>query len=126
MGPLEMEIVGMMERDKPISVATVRERLKRGGRELAYTTVMTVLARLHSKKILSRVREGRGYLYYAAKDVGEMKESLLARMGRSLFGRERLQPILAFLEDDTELSAAELEELRDIVDLKLKEKGKKR
>lgn len=30
---------------------------------LAYTTVMTVLARLAEKGILSRVREGRGYRY---------------------------------------------------------------
>jgi predicted transcriptional regulator len=87
---------------------------------------MTVLGRLHSKKVLSRAREGRQYLYYCAKDVGEMKESLLARMGRSLFGRERLQPILAFLEDETELSAEELEELRDIVARKLKDRGKHR
>src|SRR5688572_600772 len=100
MGPLEMEIVGMMEGDRKLSVATVRERLKRSGKDLAYTTVMTVLARLHAKKLVGRVREGRGYLYYATKDSGEMKESLLARMGRSLFGRERLQPILTFLEDD--------------------------
>jgi predicted transcriptional regulator len=33
---------------------------------LAYTTVMTVMARLADKEILHREREGRGYRYFAA------------------------------------------------------------
>lgn len=31
--------------------------------ELAYTTIMTVLSRLHEKGILDRERQGRGYQY---------------------------------------------------------------
>ena len=43
----------------------VRERL--GGR-LAYTTVVTILSRLHAKGVLSRVRTGRAYAYAPVAD----------------------------------------------------------
>lgn len=52
------------------SAMTVREVLQRinAGRShpLAYTTVMTTLARLSSKGLVRRAREGRGYRYAAA------------------------------------------------------------
>lgn len=43
----------------------VREQL--GGR-LAYTTVVTILSRLHAKGVLSRVRSGRAYAYAPVAD----------------------------------------------------------
>lgn len=57
-------------------------------RELAYTTVMTVLVRLWKKQLVDRVRQGRAYVYvprlsrgdYAAK---KMKE-ILASSGNTL------------------------------------------
>lgn len=50
---------------------------------LAYTTVMTTLARLYTKGLATRTRAGRGYVYAAAVDeaahtAAEMS-SLLAR-----------------------------------------------
>jgi predicted transcriptional regulator len=56
---------------KPVSVREVVERLNGGRRQkLAYTTVMTVMTRLAEKDVLSRRREGRGYVYEAtAEDV---------------------------------------------------------
>ena len=50
----------------PLSVRAVLERLNDGRRPpLAYTTVMTVMARLADKDILRRTKEGRGYVYEA-------------------------------------------------------------
>ena len=37
------------------------------GRELAYTTVMTTLARLHAKGMVDRVKLGRAYAYSPVK-----------------------------------------------------------
>src|SRR5438874_13611567 len=52
---------------EPLTVRTVLERLNRGRRPpLAYTTVMTVMARLAEKEILRRTKDGRGYVYEAA------------------------------------------------------------
>ena len=68
LGPLEAEVMGLLWAAKePLTVRTVLERLNRGRRPpLAYTTVMTVMARLAEKEILRRHRAGRGYAYEAA------------------------------------------------------------
>jgi predicted transcriptional regulator len=54
---------------KPVSVREVVDHVN-GGRKpkLAYTTVMTVMSRLADKDILSRQREGRGYVYEATAE----------------------------------------------------------
>ncbi len=46
--------------DRPLTPGEVREAL---GRDLAYTTVMTTLARLHVKGMADRARAGRAYAY---------------------------------------------------------------
>src|SRR6266480_6866104 len=68
LGPLEAEVMGLLWAAKePLKVRAVLERLNRGRRPpLAYTTVMTVMARLAEKEILRRHRAGRGYAYEAA------------------------------------------------------------
>lgn len=61
----------------------------RRDRPLAYTTVMTVLARLHQKGWLSRTPAGRHFMYRAAVGEAELVdrstafavEALLARYG---------------------------------------------
>lgn len=56
----------MWATDPPTSVRDVFERLnRRRSKPLAYTTVMTVMARLAEKGILSRRLVGRGYEYEA-------------------------------------------------------------
>lgn len=65
LGPLEAEVMTVLWSHKvPMTVREVRTDVN-AGREapLAYTTVMTVLARLAEKGILSRERQGRGYRY---------------------------------------------------------------
>jgi predicted transcriptional regulator len=68
LGPLEGEVMAVMwAAAAPSSVRTVLDQLNNGRRQpLAYTTVMTVMARLADKEILRRKKDGRGYLYEAA------------------------------------------------------------
>lgn len=52
-----------------LTVRDVLDRLNRGRRHaLAYTTVMTVLSRLHEKAIVDRRRDGRGFRYVPTVD----------------------------------------------------------
>jgi predicted transcriptional regulator len=48
--------------DAPVSVREVLDRLRRD-KTLAYTTVMTVMDKLHKKGLLRRSQRGRAYLY---------------------------------------------------------------
>jgi predicted transcriptional regulator len=68
LGPLEAEVMQVMWSERgAMSVRAMLDRLNEGRRSpLAYTTVMTVMARLAEKEILRRERDGRGYLYETA------------------------------------------------------------
>lgn len=66
------------------SVGEVLEALNaEAGRALAYTTVMTILVRLHEKGYLSREKEGRHFRYTPAFD----ESSLEAQVGRRELSR---------------------------------------
>lgn len=62
-----------------LTPAQVRERL---GDPLAYTTVVTILSRLHVKGLASRERAGRAFAYTpvdeAAFAAGQMNQALAA------------------------------------------------
>jgi predicted transcriptional regulator len=68
LGPLEREVMEVMwSVTAPMSVRAVLDELNRGRRQpLAYTTAMTVMARLAEKDVLRRTKDGRGYVYEAA------------------------------------------------------------
>ena len=62
---------------------TVREVLDEMPGTVAYTTVMTMLVRLHERDLLARVHEGRGYRYRPTKS----REEFVSELAGSLLGR---------------------------------------
>ena len=69
-GALGAEILAILrEAGRPLSPGEVRQRLARphgaGGTqgELSYSTVVTIVSRLHAKGLLARQRAGRGFTY---------------------------------------------------------------
>ena len=64
-GPLEAEVLEVLwSGTPPMGVRDVLERMNADrSHPLAYTTVMTVMARLADKQILRRQLDGRGYVY---------------------------------------------------------------
>lgn len=87
-------------RSDGVTVREVADAL--AGRELAYTTVMTVLDRLAGKGMVQREREGRAWRYRAtasreahiaqlmldALDLGGSRDAALVRFARSVTGTE--------------------------------------
>jgi BlaI family transcriptional regulator, penicillinase repressor len=59
--PLELEIMNVLWETGPANVQTVQARIQ--GRELAYTTVQTMLNVLHRKGKVKRRLKNRAYLY---------------------------------------------------------------
>lgn len=55
--------------DRYVSAAELRSRLDG---EPAYTTVNTILFRLHEKRLVTRVREGRHFTYRLAVDEARL------------------------------------------------------
>lgn len=123
-GPLELEVIGLLNAGGNLSVAQIQTSLKSAGHDLAYTTVMTVLVRLHKKGHVTRQKEGRQFLYSAAKRKDSSAFNIFERVKNSLFGSEKLKPILSLLESDDGLSRHELEALKEAVEARLKKRGK--
>lgn len=78
-----MEIV-WSEGWQAFSVGDVHQRLEQE-REIAYTTVMTTVSRLHDKGLLAREREGKRYLYQPLMDKDEFLRSMAREVLGSLF-----------------------------------------
>ena len=90
----------LWDRDAPATVREVADAL--AARELAYTTVMTVLDRLAGKRMVQRERAGRAWSYrpaapreaYIAQlmldalDLGGSRDAALVRFARSVTGTE--------------------------------------
>jgi predicted transcriptional regulator len=77
-GRLAQEIVAALAATgEAMTPAQVRDDL---GGDLAYTTVMTVLARLAEKGLVTRHRSGRGYAYRAVRDEAEVTARQMQRL----------------------------------------------
>ncbi len=120
LGPLEVRVLALLRGGEPTSVAALRDKLNADGTELAYTTVMTVLSRLHKKGLLKRKREGNRYLYSPAPSAPRVLGRILSRVRSALSATERAAPLLSLLEQE-DFSADELRALRRAIDEKLKE-----
>ena len=116
-----MRVVGLLDSAGAASVQQVQEALRKEGHDIAYTTVMTVLSRLHEKGAVVRYKEGRRHIYGLAKNAPSMTRGMLARIQQALFPQNRARPILALLDDEA-LSDDELRLLRKRIDERLKAK----
>lgn len=82
-GHLKQEVLGVLAAaPRPLTPGEVRDRLDR---ELAYTTVMTVLTRLAEKGAAAREPQGRGYAYAAVTDPAAR---IAAAMHRAMDGND--------------------------------------
>ena len=81
-GALEAEVMAVLRAaDAPLSPGQVRERLAaRPSGALSYSTVVTIVSRLHAKGLLARERAGRGFAYTpvdpASLAAGQMSRAL--------------------------------------------------
>jgi predicted transcriptional regulator len=102
-GTLEAEVLGILrEAGRPLSPGEVRERVTAGQqRELSYSTVVTIVSRLHDKGLLARQRAGRGFTYTPVDEAslaasrmrqalssGTDHDAVLSRFVSGLTGRD--------------------------------------
>jgi predicted transcriptional regulator len=102
------------------SVSDVHEKLSEE-REIAYTTVMTTVGRLHDKGLLERQRDGKRYLYRPVMDQDEFLRSMARDVLGSLFdaGLEGAEALL--LERVAEADVADLDRLEALIHARRKE-----
>lgn len=91
-------------------------------REIAYTTVMTTLGRLHDKGLLSREREGKRYLYAPVRSREQFLENTAREVLDGAVGERRALAML--VERVSESSSSELDELEAVIRRRRKELGR--
>lgn len=93
-GDLEREILACLAvHDEPMTPAEVQAELPG---DLAYTTVMTTLSRMHAKRALNREQRGRGYVYVLLATPDAAQASMTAfHMQRLLDGEDDRAGVLA-------------------------------
>lgn len=110
-GDLERAVLDELWEAAPGTWLTVREvhGALTPGRDVAYTTVMTVMDRLSRKKQVIQRRDGRAYLYRPRATRSEMVAELLNLTLDDFSSHDRQSALVAFVAD---ASAADVAALR--------------
>jgi predicted transcriptional regulator len=90
LGALEREVLSLVwERGD----ATVRDVCERLDSTIAYTTVMTTMDRLFKKRLLSRHKVGRAFMYRAVVTRKELEGAIAGELVETLLQRNGSEPL---------------------------------
>lgn len=116
---LQLAIMQVLWDREEASVSDVQEAL-RPERDLAYTTVGTMLAKMEGNGQVSHRNEGRINIYRSLLPREEVSQSMVADLTERLFHGDVSQ-LLCSLLDGSDVSAAELARLKKLIRQKEKE-----
>lgn len=95
----ELEVMHVFWAHGEATVAEARDRLSASGRDLAYTTVATLVRILHEKGFLEQTNTERPFHYRPARSFEDVSGSLLGDMLQRVFRGSREQLLLRLLEE---------------------------
>ena len=111
---LELEILKILWQEGELSVREVREFLTAGGRELAHTTLITMLNIMTGKKYVSRKAKANSYLFRPKVTQERISQGIASDLVTRVFGGSPSALMLSLL-DHEKLSPDEREQLLDLV-----------
>lgn len=114
LGDLEADIMECVWAKGHCTVRDVYEHLLKA-KELAYTTVMTVMGRLFEKEMLVRVQEGNTYLYHAAMSREEYTARVVGEVLDALLNTHSEQTISHLVNRLGEVDADRLSKLEQVI-----------
>jgi BlaI family penicillinase repressor len=116
--PLELEIMNVLWETGAANVQTVQQQL---GRELAYTTVQTMLNILHRKDKVKRSLKDRAYFYSPVVSRTQVISQTIGDMVERLFGGSAESLVMSLVETK-HLTPEKLAELNRLVEQSQEEK----
>src|SRR6187401_3587989 len=87
----ELELMHLFWSVGPATAAEIRDRLAGSGRDLAYTTVATLIRILCDKEFLEQLPGERPFQYRPLRSFEEVSSSMLGDMVQRVFGGSREQ-----------------------------------
>ena len=119
---LELEILKVLWERSPLTVREVQEGLASGGvgRELAHTSVITMLHIMVRKKLLRSKKDGKSYLFWPQVSEDQVGQGVLGDVLKRVFDGSAQNVVLNLLEV-ANLDAEQLADLKRLIEKKRKE-----
>ncbi len=111
----ELEVMHVFWDRGESTAAEVRDVLAEQGRDLAYTTVATLVRILMEKGFLKQTNEERPFRFQPARTYEEVSGSLLGDLVQKVFAGSRMQLLMRLFEQK-KLTPAEQARLQEILD----------
>jgi len=113
---LELALLKILWEESPLSAEDVRQRLASGdqGRDLAYSSVITVLNILVDKGFASRVKQGRAFVFAPLVAQKDVSQGFVTDLVRRLFDGSPTALMLELL-DATDVSEEDLSEIQRLI-----------
>lgn len=113
---LESEVMEEVWRQREATVRQVLEALNAGPKERAYTTIMTIMARLDKKGLLTRRRTGKTDVYRPVMSRAEYLEARARAEVEELVADYGDVALAHFARQLNGLDARRLEKLRELAE----------
>jgi predicted transcriptional regulator len=119
---LELAILKFLWQKAPQTVEAVRESLSAAGRELAHSSVITIMNIMVRKKYLQRKKRGRAFEYEPLVDGQAVNRRMLSDIVNRVFDGSAAAVLLELL-NTSDVSEDELTEIRRLINRKARERG---
>jgi len=116
---LELQLLKILWTKSPRPVREIREVLAQQGRDIAHTSVITTLNTMVEKKFLKRKKQGKRFLFEPKVTREKMSWRILKKMVERVFDGST-KAVLLSLFDDSDIDVSELQELKQLIDQKVK------
>ena len=116
---LELEILKILWRDGPLTGRDVRDRLAET-RELAYTSVMTIMGIMENKGYVKRKKLGKTFIYSPRVTEAATKKRMLRDVVNRVYEGSTMCVVVNLLES-ADIDADELKQLRALIKRKSEE-----
>lgn len=117
---LQLAIMHILWNRGEASVGDVRDDLAAEGRELAYTTIATMLGKMERKGQVAHRAEGKAYIYRPSLGQEQVSRSMVTDLARRLFAGN-VTLMVSHLLDGCEISSDELSRLKALIQEKEQE-----
>ena len=109
-----MEIMRVLWDSGEATVAEVQTALQEQNRELAPTTVATMLSRLEKRNLITHRTENRQYVYRALVSERDVRRSMVRDLIGQLFQGD-VKALVSHLVRESEIDATDLNELKKMI-----------